>query len=69
LQLKQAVHSARDEAIVEVWDADKRTLIGVLYPTPTGVKFVSKFITNHPHLVVIDPCVPPAVLISLALIE
>jgi hypothetical protein len=53
LQLKQAVHSARDEAIVEVWDADKRTLIGVLYPTPTGVKFVSKFITNHPHLVVI----------------
>jgi hypothetical protein len=51
--------------VVEVWSADEQTLLGVLYPTPNGVKFVSKYITNHPHLVTVDPAEPPAVIIRL----
>jgi hypothetical protein len=51
--------------VVEVWSADEQTLLGVLYPTPNGVKFVSKYITNHERLVVLDPAEPPAVVISL----
>jgi hypothetical protein len=48
-----------------VWDVEEAILLGVLYPTPMGAKFVSKFITNHPLLVVISPDDPPAVIVSL----
>jgi hypothetical protein len=53
--------------VVEVWSSDEQTMLGVLYPTATGVKFVSKYITNHPLLVAVDPANPPAVVISLEL--
>ena len=51
--------------IVQVWSAGGEKLLGVLYPTPDGVKFVSKYITNHPLIVAIDPDEPLAILISL----
>ena len=51
--------------VVEVWSADETKLLGALYPTARGVKFVSKFITHHAQLVVIDPDELPAIVISL----
>lgn len=65
LVFRQAIHWRTAEAVIEVWSADAKKLLGVLYPTPSGVKFVSKYITNHPHLVVVDPAEPPAVIITL----
>jgi hypothetical protein len=65
LKLTPAIHKLTGEAIVEVWDLEKDELAGVLYPTPTGVKLVSKYITNHPLLVTIDPGEPPAIIIRL----
>jgi hypothetical protein len=64
-QKDHALTAGERARVVEVWSADETTLLGVLYPTAVGVKFVSKFITNHPQLVVIDPAEPPAVVISL----
>lgn len=55
--------------VVEVWDAGETTLLGVIHPTAHGLKFVSRYITNHPHLVVVDPGEPPrmtaAVIVTL----
>jgi hypothetical protein len=65
VQFRVAHHSVTGGRIVEVWNAEGTALLGVIYPTSSGIKFVSKYITNHPHLVVIDPAEPPAVLISL----
>lgn len=66
LRFREAVHIGTGVPVTEVWSADEKELIGVLYPTTNGVKFVSKYITNHPQLVVVDPVEPPAVIITLA---
>ena len=67
VQFRDGLHAKTGERITEVWDAREQELLGVLYPTPFGVKFVSKYITNHPRIVTIDPDDPAAILISLDL--
>ncbi len=65
MKLETAPHSQNGSTVFEI-RTDSGELVGVVYPSPRGVKIVSKYITNHDYLFVIDPDDPPAVLIDLA---
>ena len=49
--------------IVEVWDGD--TLIAAIYPSPGGVKIVSKYLENRPDLVTVDAVEPLALTVRI----
>ena len=65
VKLRPTTHSKTGEAITEVWSSDEQELLGVIYPTPGGIKLVSKLIINHPHTIAINPDDPPAIFINL----
>lgn len=69
LQFRPTIHTATGELIMELVSPDGRQLIGTIYPTPQGLKLVSKHITNHDAIAVIEPKEPRAVLINLERIK
>ena len=58
-------HTITGATMFELRDEDGRLVAGI-YATDDGLKVVSKYITNHPLLVAIDPNEPPAIVINLA---
>ena len=65
MKLETAPHTENGSTVVEI-RTDAGELAGVVYASTRGVKIVSKYITNHEYLLVIDPGDPPAVLVDLA---
>lgn len=45
ISLRLAPHTRVDDTIVEIWRDD--AMIGVIYPSPKGIKLLSKFLTRY----------------------
>jgi len=52
ITLRPAPHTVFSDAIIEVWDDDK--FIAAIYPSPRGVKIISKLIDSRDDLVQVD---------------